>query len=280
MEPLAPSQTAYAVARMRAGHQILDAGNIFSDPYACAILGEQPAEIVAALNLDPNSAAVRTYMARRSRIGEDWLHEAYLRGVRQAVILGAGFDTFSLRNPYSDLAVFEVDHPATQRWKQGRLAAAALSIPSSLKFVPVDFSKDDLTSAMQESGFDKNATAFFLWLGVVPYLHHEAISKTLNSIAAIPGAEVVFDYSEPLENYAPEQRPYIEKMAQRVAALGEPWLSYFDPVVLAQELKNLGYQEIQDLDRAGIVNWGSDERAVSKVVGPHLIRARRIPESL
>jgi O-Methyltransferase involved in polyketide biosynthesis len=133
---------------------------------------------------------------------------------------------------------------------------------------------------MQESGFDKNATAFFLWLGVVPYLHHEAISKTLNSIAAIPGAEVVFDYSEPLENYAPEQRPYIEKMAQRVAALGEPWLSYFDPVVLAQELKNLGYQEIQDLDRAGIVNWGSDERAVSKVVGPHLIRARRIPESL
>jgi hypothetical protein len=38
MDRLAPSQTAYAVARMRAGHQILDAGKIFSDPFACAIL--------------------------------------------------------------------------------------------------------------------------------------------------------------------------------------------------------------------------------------------------
>ena len=274
MDRLAPSQTAYAVARMRAGHQILDAGNIFLDPYACAILGEKPSEIVAALNQDPNSAVARTYMATRSRIGEDWLHAAYVRGVRQAVILGAGFDTFSLRNPYPDLAVFEVDHPATQRWKQERLAAADVPIPSSLKFVPVDFSNDDLTSAMEESGFDKNAPAFFLWLGVVPYLRHEAISKTLSSIAAIPGAEVVFDYSEPLENNAPEQRPTIEKMAQRVAALGEPWLTFFDPTALADELKSLGYQEIQDLDRGAIVNWDSTVKAAPKVAGPHLIRAR------
>jgi O-methyltransferase involved in polyketide biosynthesis len=76
MDRLAPSQTAYAVARMRAGHQILDAGKIFLDPYACAILGEQPADIVATLNQDPNSAGARTYMATRSRIGEDWLHAA------------------------------------------------------------------------------------------------------------------------------------------------------------------------------------------------------------
>jgi methyltransferase (TIGR00027 family) len=274
MDRLAPSQTAYAVARMRAGHQILDAGNIFADPYACAILGEQPSEIVAALNQDPNSAVARTYMATRSRIGEDWLHAAYVRGVRQAVILGAGFDTFSLRNPYPDLAVFEVDHPATQGWKQERLAAAEVPIPSSLKFVPVDFSNDDLTSAMEESGFDKNAPAFFLWLGVVPYLRHEAINKTLSSIAAIPGAEVAFDYSEPLENYAPEQRPTIEKMAQRVAALGEPWLTFFDPAALADALKSLGYQEIQDLDRGAVVNWDCTVKAASKVVGPHLIRAR------
>jgi len=274
MDRLAPSQTAYAVARMRAGHQILDAGAIFLDPYACAILGEQPSEIVATLNQDPNSAVARTYMAARSRIGEDWLHAAYVRGVRQAVILGAGFDTFSLRNPYPALAVFEVDHPATQRWKQERLAAAEVPIPSSLKFVRVDFSNDDLTSAMEESGFDKNAPAFFLWLGVVPYLRHEAINKTLSSIAAIPGAEVVFDYSEPLENHAPEQRPYIEKMAQRVAALGEPWLTFFDPAALADELKSLGYQEIQDLDRGAVVNLDSTVKATSKVVGPHLIRAR------
>jgi O-methyltransferase involved in polyketide biosynthesis len=128
--------------------------------------------------------------------------------------------------------------------------------------------------AMTDSGFDKNAPAFFLWLGVVPYLRQEDISKTLTSIASIAGAEVVFDYSEPLENYAPEQRPYIEKMAQRVAALGEPWLTHFDPAALAEALKKVGYQEIQDLDRGALVNWGSDAKSESKIVGPHLIRAR------
>jgi methyltransferase (TIGR00027 family) len=274
MDRLAPSQTAYAVARMRAGHQILDAGKIFSDPFACAILGEQPEEIVAALERDPGSAGARAYMATRSRIGEAWLHAAYLRGVRQVAILGAGFDTFGLRNPYPDLQVFEVDHPSTQNWKQDRLAAAGLPVPPALRFTPVDFTKDDLISEMQKSGLDTEAATFFLWLGVVPYLTDDAITKTLSSIVTIPGAEVVFDYSEPLENYAPEQRTYIEKMAERVAALGEPWLSYFDPVTLAVKLKKLGFDDIEDLDRQAVVNWVSNTKAASKIVGPHLVRAR------
>src|SRR3569623_1853018 len=76
MEHRTPSKTAYAVARMRADHQILDGGQIFSDPYACAILGEQPEQTVMTLQQDPNGLVARTYMASRSRIGEDWLGAA------------------------------------------------------------------------------------------------------------------------------------------------------------------------------------------------------------
>lgn len=275
MEHRTPSKTAYAVARMRADHQILDGGQIFSDPYACAILGEQPEQTVMTLKQDPNGLVARTYMASRSRIGEDWLGAACDRGVRQAVILGAGFDTFGLRNPYPDLAVFEVDHPATQDWKRERLAAAGLAVPPSLSFTPVDFTKDELIPSLRKAGFDAQRPAFFLWLGVVPYLTEQNVFATLSAVAAIPGAEVVFDYSEPLENYSAAQRPYIEAMAQKVSAAGEPWLSYFDPDTLATKLRELGFTEIEDLDRNAVVARVSDKQSQERAVGPHLVRARR-----
>lgn len=275
MEQKAPSQTAYAVARMRAGHQVLDGGQILSDPYACLILGEKPEDLAASLALEPDSTISRTYMATRSRIGEDWLHAAYRRGVRQAVILGAGFDTFGLRNPYPDLAVFEVDHPSTQNWKRQRLAESGVKIPELLAFVPADLSANDLLAAFKGSAFKADEPAFFLWLGVVPYLSRDAVFKTLTSIARNPGAEVVFDYSEPLENYPAKIRPFIEEMRQKVAALGEPWLSYFDPEQLSADLQKLGYQEVEDLDREAVVNWVSKTRSESKAAGPHLLRARR-----
>jgi O-methyltransferase involved in polyketide biosynthesis len=49
-------------------------------------------------------------------------------GMRQVVVLGAGLDTFALRNPYAGLGVrvFEVDYPATQVWKRDRIKAAGL----------------------------------------------------------------------------------------------------------------------------------------------------------
>src|SRR5207237_10607749 len=127
---------------------------------------------------------------------------------RQAVILGAGLDTFSLRNPHAALGlrVFEVDHPATQAWKRERLLEANLPIPAMLSFAPVDFTHQNLSDELVAAGFQATQPAFFCWLGVVPYLRRDAISAILQFVASLPGAEVVFDYSEPLENYSPERR--------------------------------------------------------------------------
>ena len=248
----------------------------FQNSLACAILGEQPDEIAAAQNLEPNSAIFRTYMATRSRIGEDWLSAAYNRGVRQAAILGAGFDTFGLRNLHPDLIVFEVDHPATQSWKRERIGEARLPVPETLKFAPVDFTTDQLIPSLVQSGFDVKRPTFFLWLGVVPYLSQDDVFATLRFIAELPGAEVVFDYSEPVENYPEHIRPFILASAQKVAALGEPWLSYFDPADLAEMLRGLGFQEIEDLDRNAVTSWISKAETVGKAAGPHLIQARRL----
>ena len=59
----------------------------------------------------------------RTRYAEDLLAIAVRSGVRQYVIVGAGFDSFALRQPAfaRHVNVFGIDHPATQELKRGRL---------------------------------------------------------------------------------------------------------------------------------------------------------------
>ena len=219
-----PSRTALGAAGYRAAHQSLEDGKIFSDPFARIILGDGADAIIAGLSASPAQRGMRIFMAARSRFAEDCLCVAVSRGVRQAVVLGAGFDTFALRNPYSDLElrVFEVDHPATQAWKRKRLSEVGLAIPASLTFAAIDFEGDDLGQGLRDAGFDPDRPAFFIWLGVVPYLGRAAIAATLRYIASVPESEVVFDYSEPLENYPPERRAEIVALGAYLAEIGEP----------------------------------------------------------
>src|SRR5262245_48928054 len=92
----------------------------------------------------PQRRALRLFIAARARFAEDALNVAVERGVRQVVVLGAGLDTFAYRSAHRELRVFEVDHPATQAWKRECLANAAIDVPSSLTFVPIDFEQVSL----------------------------------------------------------------------------------------------------------------------------------------
>ena len=272
-----PSRTALAAAGYRAAQQALDGGALFSDRFANAILGLGAEPLIAAVAADPAQAMVRLFMAARSRFAEDCVAAAVARGVRQAVVLGAGLDTFALRNPHAGLRVFEVDHPETQAWKLARLAAAGLAAPPSLTFAPVDFETGGLAQGLAAVGFDPDAPAVFVWLGVVPYLRRAAIEATLRDIAVVPGAEVIFDYSEPLENQPPERRAEMMALADRAAAVGEPWLSHFDPAQIAGILADHGLTDQEDLGLGGIAHRYLGAPAVdADAPGPHVIRARTV----
>src|ERR1700744_1784037 len=144
MEDNSPSRTALGAAMHRAAHQLLDHPPIFADPYALRIVGPQAqAELRsgASRHADVRIRGLRAFIAARSRFSEDKLAEAVAHGVPQYVLLGAGLDTFAYRaaQTYPGLAVFEVDHPATQGWKRERLAQAGLTLPDALTFAPVHF---------------------------------------------------------------------------------------------------------------------------------------------
>jgi methyltransferase (TIGR00027 family) len=245
-----PSRTARSAAAHRAAHQLLEQGRIFADPLALAILGE-PAETVAEeAQSDPSRRRMRLFIAMRTRLAEEAIGRAAEDGVGQLVVLGAGLDSFAYRNPHPRLHVFEMDHPATQAWKRRRLADAKIDEPASLTFAPIDFERETLPEALARAGFDNKRPAFFSWLGVVPYLTQEAVFATLSVIGQLaPGTQVMFDYGDPPETLPPEGQARHEAYTDRVAALGEPWISHFDPVLLAEKLRALGFTEIDDRGR-------------------------------
>ncbi len=251
MQEREPSRTAFAAAVYRAAHQVLEQGRIFADPLAVQLAGVTP----DSFRQDPDAQAaqrgIRFFVAARSHVAEAALRRGVeARDVGQLVVLGAGLDTFAYRNPFATrLKVFEVDHPATQAWKRRRLGEAGITVPEDLTYAPVDFEHESLSGRLAEAGLDPGVRSFFTWLGVVPYLTGEAIASTLSQIAGHPGgAEVVFDYGEPPDQIDSSYRALHEARAARVAAAGEPFLSYFDPAGLHAELRLAGFVSIDDLD--------------------------------
>ncbi len=271
-----PSLTARGAAAYRAVHQRHEGAAIFRDPFAERILDAETRATLDEIAADPARRGIRLFIASRSRFSEEALAATVARGARQVVVLGAGLDSFSLRNPYPDVRVFEVDFPATQAWKRERLREAGLAVPDMLTFAPVDFERESLAEGLARAGFRRDRPAFFQWLGVSMYLGRETVSSTLDFIAGIPGSAVAFDYTEPIENQAAERRASLTAMAEGAAARGEPWLSFFDRGEIAAILRAKGFHEIEDLAFADVIKRYSPELGSGlQSGGGHVIRASR-----
>src|SRR5258708_15294384 len=192
---------------------------------------------------------MRWFIASRSRIAEDTLNVAVDAGATQLVVLGAGLDTLGYRTPLAGrLRIFEVDFPATQVRKRDMLAAAGIAVPDTLTYVGVDFERETLASALKTAGFAATERSFFSWLGVVPYLTDAAVFSTLGFIAQLPGGgEVVFDYVNPADSIAPASRAANQALAERVAASGERFQSYFDTAPLCLKISATGFRHVDDI---------------------------------
>lgn len=274
-----PSRTALATAHARARHQVADRPLILTDPVVARLLGVTAEELAASVEPGPGGGADcwprRLFFAARARFAEDRVAAAAAAGVRQVVVLGAGLDTFAHRNPHPDVHVFEVDHPATQAWKRRRLAAAGIEQPATLTFAPLDFETGALAEALQSAGFSRAEPAVFAWLGVVFYLTPDTVRATLDHIAgqARP-VEVVFDYLQPAETE--EERAQLQERADRVAAAGEPWFSYFTPDGIAAQLRSLGFTDVEDRSAAELVAGYLDGAVEFEGEPARALRASRV----
>ena len=171
----------------------------------------------------------------RTHYAEDALADAVTRGVSQYVLVGSGMDSFALRRPSfaRDLEIFEVDHPATQRFKTGRLKACGIPVPRGVHLVPADLSQTGIDAALEGSPFRPDIPSFFSWLGVTIYLTRTANLDTLGAIAACAasGSELVFDYVDQSRLETEPRDDRTGRARAQVAAMGEPWVSGFSTCI-------------------------------------------------
>jgi methyltransferase (TIGR00027 family) len=180
----------------------------------------------------------------RSRYAEDCRAESLAHGVGQFVIMGAGLDTFGYRQPSWTISIriFEVDHPATQRWKRAKLSSAGIQIPKNVTLVPINFEEIPLEQGLAVSAFDLGAATFFSWFGVSGYLTQEAIDRTLKFVVTMPrSSEIVLDFFVPKELIAPKQAKAYATLSALAAQLSQPVLTRFAPDELAAKFKTAGF---------------------------------------
>lgn len=137
------------------------------------------------------------YFNARTRYFDDILLQEASAGLDQVVILGAGFDSRSLR--FSELLgaarVFEVDMPRVIALR-AQLLVGGQKAPASATAVPIDFETEDLGEALRARGYSSSVRTLFLWEGVTYYLPETAVRSVLSFVASQsgPGSSILFDY--------------------------------------------------------------------------------------
>ena len=256
MDDERPSQTAEGAAVMRTLHQTLDAApKILDDPISPRLVDPHSDIYKSRVELlerlpGPTSLRLRATFVMRSRFAEDCLAESFSDGVRQYVVLGAGLDTFAYRQPSwaNSLQIFEVDHPATQRWKRRRLIEARISLPDNVSFVPMDFENNTLARALSQAGLDIREATFFSMLGVSQYLTEAALDETLRLVLSAPSrSEIVFSFVASDAVLSAYDVALVKAFTVQFAAIGEPWLSRFLPEQLSAKLTGMGFSKVIQL---------------------------------
>lgn len=183
MKPGRTSVSALGSAVLRAAHVAEDPPPwVLEDTVSASLLtSDERARVEASMAEWPRDvrAGFRLAHAVRARVAEDVAVGGVEVDRRDYVILGAGLDSFAWRHPRaSELTIWELDHPDTQRWKRRALERSGWATPSNVRFVEIDLAADRL------DGLALPGRATWNWLGVTMYLEKTATAQTLRSIAS------------------------------------------------------------------------------------------------
>src|SRR5262249_23164538 len=176
------SRTAEYNAAFRALENAKPAGQrVLQDPYSDRLLpsGLRLLRRISALPVvgqgvvsfvDRRWPGMRSSVVARTRLIDGWLSGASRDDQDQGVGVGAGLDTRAWRlAALARTTVYEVDHPSTSAAKRTRLAAWGADL-RRVRFVEVDFDRDDLVDRLMQAGLDVARRTVVVWDGVTNYL--------------------------------------------------------------------------------------------------------------
>jgi methyltransferase (TIGR00027 family) len=172
---------------------------------------------------------------------EDEARAAVAAGIRQLVVLGAGYDPLALRLclEHPDLHAFEIDYPATQEVKRRALALHATE-PPGLTFVPVDFATQTAEARLRETaGFDPKRPTFFVCEGTLMYLTPEDAASVFALVRRLSprGSRFAFTW---VDAGLLATDPMAASLGKVLKATGEPLQSSYDPGAIGPFLEGYG----------------------------------------
>ena len=228
----------------------------FRDPFAVGFLPTGLRTVVWAARApclhrwisrfaDRRAPGARTSAIGRTRFIDDVVRGCLAGGTKQIVLLGAGFDCRAHRmDELRTCRIFEVDRGATQDFKRSRVP----SRDGSLRYVCVDFLKDDVFDRLSEAGWSKHERTLFIWEGVTNYLTEDAVATVLACIGeTAPGTTVVFTYVHRGLLDRSVRFEGAEVMLNMVRALGEPWTFGLAPDEVSPFVARCGLHLSEDL---------------------------------
>ena len=163
---------------------------LFEDPYAEFFVTDQVREQVRKVfAVLPDGMELIRY---RSFLFDDIVRREIGNGVRQVVVLGAGFDMRALMFQTDGVRFCDVDQPAVLAFKSKVLQGRGLTPCAA---VPCNYLEVDLPGKLAEVGFDLDATVLFVWEGNTMYLPEALIYGFLSGLRGrIPSFKIAFDY--------------------------------------------------------------------------------------
>jgi len=138
-----------------------------------------------------------TYEIMRAKFIDEIVLDAAAVGLDELILLGAGLDSrpYRLAEQLRGVRVIEVDHPASQASKRARVRRRFGHEPDHVRFVEIDFTRDDLGAKLAAAGHEGSARTLFVWSGVSPYLPEQAVADVLSWVGAHDSSHtsIVFD---------------------------------------------------------------------------------------
>jgi methyltransferase (TIGR00027 family) len=187
------------------------------------------------------------HVALRTARIDRLLEEAAARGMRQLVILGAGFDTRAHRlQALREVAVYEVDHPDSQRSKRERTQQAPL-LAARLAYVPLDLAQHGLRARLAEAGYRSDEPTLWLAEGLLPYLKPAAVGALLREIGAssAAGTQLALTYVTPDLVWLQHARPLF---LSSMRLIGEPVETTLSTDQIRALLNDAGFELEHDSD--------------------------------
>ncbi len=187
----------------------------------------------------------------RTRFIDDYTKQCIDNGMRQMVILGAGYDSRAYRigGIKEKVKVFEIDHPATQSDKKAKLIKLFGALSPHVTYVSIDFDRETFEQKLLASGYDRTLKTLFIWEGVTYFLSDGAIDGTLAFVRDQSGAgsSIIFDYI--FKSVIDGTYDSIEAKREKeiLASIGEPFTFGIEEGTIEQFLANRGFCEITEV---------------------------------